>query len=83
MDMSTAHTTHTMSGGSSMTGDAMQGMIPLVAGADGTRPAAAGLRLGSTSTRLVTGPTPWTFRITDTQGMAVTRFESTRPSCCT
>jgi hypothetical protein len=76
MDASTAHTTHSMSGGGTMSGGAMQGMTPLVAGADGTRASAAGLTLGSTSTRLAAGrPTPWTFRITDAHGMAVTRFE--------
>ncbi|MHB8659588.1 MAG: hypothetical protein ACYC91_16885 [Solirubrobacteraceae bacterium] len=75
MDMPTA-AGHTMSGGTTMSGRTMQGMTPLVAGADGTRASAAGLTLGSASTQFVAGrATPWTFRITDAQGKAITRFE--------
>jgi hypothetical protein len=76
MDMSTARTTHSMSGGTTMSGGPMLGMTPLVAGADGTHASAAGLTLHPTTTRFVAGrPTPWTFRIADAQGMAVTRFD--------
>jgi hypothetical protein len=76
MDMSTAHTTHAMTGAAPMSDAQMHGMTPLVAGADGTRASAAGLTLRPTTTRSVAGrPAAWTFRITDAQGMAVTRFE--------
>jgi hypothetical protein len=43
MNTSTAPTAHTMSGGTTMSGGAMPGMTPPLAGADGTRAAAGGL----------------------------------------
>jgi hypothetical protein len=75
MDMAATSTPHTMTAGTTMLGGQMQGMTPLVAGADGTRASAAGLTLRSTTSRFAAArPTRWTFRITDAVGKAVMRF---------
>ncbi len=73
MDHGSAHTTTGMT--MDETGS-MKGMIPLVAGADGTKASAAGLTLAPAHTTLTARrPTRWQLRITDKTGMAITDFE--------
>ncbi len=71
----TAHSGHTMSGQTSGSAH-MQGMTPLVSGADGTSATAAGLTLKPASTAFAAGKSAtYTFKVLDAKGMAVTTFE--------
>jgi len=62
--------------GATTSGMAMTGMIPLVSGANGTSPSAAGLTLKADVTTVATGRTATlTLNVQDAQGLAVTQFE--------
>ncbi len=71
--MSTTTTTHA---GHATADGTMQGMTPLVPGADGTSATAAGLTLRPATTTMVAGKDgTLAFKVVDAKGMAVTRFE--------
>lgn len=76
-DKGSSTANHAMGGAMTMGGsDSMQGMTPLVSGANGTKPSAGGLTLEPQHAIIGAGnPTRFELRVRDRGGMPVERFE--------